>query len=135
MVNITYQEHNISDLLNHFKFSAVSQRIKKPKVNVSYYKIRWLSLNECVQRLVHLHGTLHEYFEREAMIQPTARLFVQSLKERLLYLFFLRRLLSEINVQCQRSNGLIFESYSKIQTLIATYLWQLRVSFLLRKYS
>ena len=53
----------------------------------------------------------------------------EDLKERLqdpkllLYLFFLQAylpLLSQINLQCQRRNALIFESYSKIQTIVAT---------------
>ena len=53
----------------------------------------------------------------------------EDLKERLqhpkilLYLFFLHAylpLLSQINVQCQRRNVVIFESYSKICTVVVT---------------
>ena len=54
----------IKDILNHFKYSAVSQRQLKAIVElteekyvklVSYHKIRWLSLNECVEQLVQLY--------------------------------------------------------------------------------
>ena len=78
---------------------------------VSYHKIRWLSRNECVQRLVHLHPTLCSYFEQEAHDMANRRAVrtkCEDLKERLqdpkllLYLFFLQAylpLLSRINVQ------------------------------------
>ena len=64
-------ENTIKDVLNHFKYSAVSQsqlksllelRDEKYVKLVSYHKIRWLSLNECVQRLSNLHTILCKYF-------------------------------------------------------------------------
>ena len=60
-------ENTIKDVLNHFRFSAVSQSQLKSILElreerfvklVSYHKIRWLSLNECVQRLSSLHAIL-----------------------------------------------------------------------------
>ena len=68
-------ETMIKDVLNHFKYSAVSQSQFKAIMElseekyiklVSYHKVRWLSLNECVQRLVQLHSVLCTYFENEA---------------------------------------------------------------------
>lgn len=134
-------EDTIKDILNHFKYSAVSQsqlksiiQLKEEKYIklVSYHKVRWLSLNECIQRLVSLHSVLCEYFEEQAH-DMTNRKIVRTKCENLLarlqdpefmlYLFFLHSylpLLSQINVYCQRKNGLIFESYSKIQTIITT---------------
>ena len=67
-------EAMIKDVLNHFKFSAVSQSQLKSIIElteekfvklVSYHKIRWLSLNECVRRLVQLHPILCAYFQQE----------------------------------------------------------------------
>lgn len=134
-------ENTIKDVLNHFKYSAVSQsqlksllELKEEKYIklVSYHKIRWLSLNECVQRLSSLHTVLCEYFEREMndkANRKAVRTKCEDLLERLrdpkflLYLLFLQAylpLLSEINVQCQKRNALIFQSCSKIQTIITT---------------
>ena len=82
--------------------------------------------------LVHLHGTLYEYFEHEAMDTDNRKAIqtkCRDLKEcflnpkLLLYVFFLQAylsFLSEINVLCQCRNGFIFESCSKIQNVIAT---------------
>jgi hypothetical protein len=134
-------EDTIKAVLNHFKYSAVSQsqlksilelKGKKYVKLVTYHKIRWLSLRDCVTRLVSLRPTLTEYFEQEAndrANRAVIRRNCNELYERLLdptfllYLFFLHAYLPivhEVNVQCQRRNGLIFESYSKILTLIRT---------------
>lgn len=134
-------ENTIKDVLNHFKYSAVSQsqlksllqlRDEKYVKLVSYHKIRWLSLNECVQRLSNLHTILCEYFERETndkANRKAVRTKCEDLLERLrdpkflLYLYFLQAylpLLSEVNVKCQKRNALIFQSCSKIQTIITT---------------
>ena len=60
-------ESMIKDVLNHFKYSAVSpsqfkaimELSKEKYVNlVSYHKVRWLSLKECVQRSEQLHSVL-----------------------------------------------------------------------------
>ena len=136
-------EAMIKDVLNHFKFSAVSQSQLKSIIElteekyvklVSYHKIRWLSLNECVQRLVQLNPILCAYFQQEVhdmANRAVVRKKCEDLKERLqdpkilLYLFFLHAylpLLSQINVQCQRRNAVIFESYSKICTVVVTLL-------------
>ena len=64
---------------------------------VSYHKIRLLSLNECVQRLVQLHPILCAYFQQEVhdmANHAVVRKKCEDLKERLqdpkilLYLFF-----------------------------------------------
>ena len=136
-------ETMIKDVLNHFKYSAVSQSQFKAIMElseekyiklVSYHKVRWLSLNECVQRLVQLHSVLCTYFENEAhdmSNRAVVRRKCVDLKERLqnpknlLYLYFLKAylpLLSQLNVYCQRKNSLIYEVYSKISTVTVTLL-------------
>ena len=133
----------IKDVLNHFKYSAVSQSQFKTIMDlsedkfiklISYHKIRWLSLNECVQRLVQLHTVLCTYLENESQDmsnRAVVRRKCVDLKERLqnpqnlLYLFFLKAylpLLSQINVQCQKRNSMIYEVYSKIRTVVVTLL-------------
>ena len=111
-------EAMIKDVLNHFTFSAVSQSQLKSIIElseekyvklVSYQKIRWLSLNECVQRLVQLHSILCAYFQQEVLDmanRAVVRKKCEDLKERLqvlrfFYIYFLHAylpLLSQINV-------------------------------------
>ena len=136
-------ESMIRDVLNHFKYSAVSQSQLKVIIElteekyvklVSYHKIRWLSLNECVQRLVRLHSILCTNFENEACDKANraaVRRKCNDLKERLqdpsnlLYLYFLQAylpLLTQINIQCQQRNSLIHEVYSRVNTVAVTLL-------------
>lgn len=115
-------KNTIKDVLNCFKFSAVSQSQLKSILElrkerfvrlVSYHNIRWLSLSECIQRLTSSHTVLCEYFERKMHDKANRRLVrikCEDLLTRLrdpkflLYVFFLKAylsFLSEINVQCQ----------------------------------
>lgn len=122
-------EDTIKAVLNHFKYSAVSQSQLKKIMElkdekyvklVTYHKVRWLSLSDCVARIVSLHSTLSQYFENEAVDRANRKAVQRKCKELyerlsdptlVLYLFFLHAylpVLSDVNVQCQRRNGLIF---------------------------
>ena len=101
---------------------------------VTYHKVRWLSLNECVQRLVDLLPEIVQFFEEESHSSrnsPAERRRLESIHERLvaaefqLYLFFLQGqlpIIAGINTQLQKSNQDLFTTYQKIKCFMQTLL-------------
>ena len=101
---------------------------------VTYHKVRWLSLNECVQRLVDLLPEIVLFFEEESHStrnSPSERARLENIHERLvcaefqLYLFFLKGqlpILAGINTQLQKSNQDMFTTYQKIKCFMQTFL-------------
>ena len=76
-------ESTIKDLLDHFKYSTVAQSKLKEicELNderftklIHYHKIRWLSLQDCIERIDRLHHELVEYLSQHQMIPKTENL-------------------------------------------------------------
>lgn len=138
-------EKTISDTLFFFKDSSVRRdEFKKLKdlvepdsphvAIVQYHKVRWLSLADCVSRIVLLLPLLVRYFEEQAQ-DTSNRLAVRnkcrdlhirlSMPKFHLYLFFLHPhldLLSSVNKFLQTSNLTLHTVYCKIQALLKTFI-------------
>lgn len=137
-------ERTISDTLFFFKDSSVRrdefQSLKalvepsSPHIAiVQYHKVRWLSLADCVDRLVKLLSLLVRYFEEQELDtanRQAVRAKCGDLKNRLsspkfqLYLFFLHpqsQELAKINKWLQTPNLPIHTVYSKIKTLLYVF--------------
>ena len=100
---------------------------------VLYHRVRWLSLSDCVSRVVQLLPLLVRYFEEQA-IDTHNRLAIQNKCQDLhvrvstpifhLYLFFLNPhldLLAKINKWLQSTNLTLNTVYCKIQALLRTF--------------
>ena len=97
-------------------------------------RVRWLSLNVCVQRLADLLPEIVSYFELEAhniLIRWSERANLQELYDKLvdpkfqLYLYFLQGrlpILAGINIQLQTKGQDLFTSYQKIADFKKTFL-------------
>ena len=93
---------------------------------VAYHRVRWLSLNDCVQRFVDLLPEIVRYFEEEAhnmSLRPAERSKMQEFYDELvhpefqLYLYFLQGklpTLASINRQLQDPNQDLFTAYQRI---------------------
>ena len=137
-------EKTIADTLFFFKYSPVRrEEFKKLKEMVEpdspyiyivqYHKVRWLSLADCVSRLVQLLPLLIQYFEEQALDtsnRPAVRSKCQDLHARLsmpklqLFLYFLHpqlNILASINRWLQSSNLTLHTVYSKIQAFLKTF--------------
>ena len=96
---------------------------------VSYHKIRWLSLEQCVDRIFNLYDHLREYFEKRSTDTNNRKLVrdrCHDLYERItdpkfvLYILFLKAylpLIGSINKACQRKDGLLYKSYAEVRSL------------------
>ena len=130
-------EATIKDILDHFKYSPVAQSKlreicelnSEPFVKlIEYHKVRWLSLEECIDRLHQLHDELGEYFESRSQdvdSRKSARDCCEDLYERLcdpsfnLYIAFLNfylPMLGELNQLFQEENVTLLYAYKKILT-------------------
>ena len=101
---------------------------------VAYHRVRWLSLNDCVQRFVDLLPEIVRYFEEEAhnmLLRPAERSKMQEFYDELvhpefqLYLYFLQgRLptLASINRQLQSHDQDLFTAYQKITCFSRVFL-------------
>lgn len=112
----------VDDIMRYFKNSHVRKEKLKELIDMSeeeheyqqlvqYHRVRWLSLNECVQRFADLLPEIVQYFEHESQntaIRPSERAKLQEFHDELvdpmfqLYLYFLQGrlpLLASINTQ------------------------------------
>ena len=92
---------------------------------VTYHKVRWLTLNDCVQRFTDLLPEIVNYFEQEAQNaanRPSEHAKLQEIHDGIvdpqfqLYLYFLQGrlpILANINTQLQKGNQDLFTSYRK----------------------
>lgn len=71
---------------------------------LKFFKIRWLSMLECVKRVLELYPALENFFDEEAITVPEAKLIQQRMKNRfnLLFLQFLEFILP-IVVKCNEA--------------------------------
>ena len=127
----------VDGVMRHFKNSHVRREKLKVIIELSdegreyhqlvaYHRVRWLSLNVCVQRLADLLPEIVSYFELEAhstSIRRSERANLQELYDELvdpkfqLYLYFLQGrlpILAGINIQLQTKGQDLFTSYQKI---------------------
>ena len=94
---------------------------------VTYHRVRWLSLNDCVQHFVDILPEIVRYFEEEAhnmLLRPAEHLKVQEFYDELvvhsefqLSLYFLQGTLptpAGINRQLQNPDQDLFTAYQKI---------------------
>ena len=100
---------------------------------VQYHKVRWLSLSDCVSRMVKLLPLLVRYFEEQAQDtknRQAVRAKCRDLHARLsmplfhLYLYFLDPqldLLAKMNKWLQSTKLTLNAVYCKIQALIKTF--------------
>ena len=137
-------EKTVSDTLFFFKDSSVRRdeftHLKElvepdsPHIRlVQYHKVRWLSLSDCVSRLVMLLPLLVQYFEEQAndtQNRQAVRNKCQDLHARLsqplfqLYLYFLAphlELLSGLNKWLQNTKLTLHTVYSKVQALMKSF--------------
>ena len=137
-------EKTVSDTLFFFRDSSVRRdefiHLKElvepdsPHIKlVQYHKVRWLSLSDCVSRLVKLLPLLVRYFEEQAndtQNRLAVRSKCQDLHARLslpllqLYLYFLvphLELLSGVNKWLQNMKLTLHTVYSKVQALVKTF--------------
>ena len=101
---------------------------------VTYHKVRWLSLNECVQRFTDLLPEICQFFEEESHRSRNSvaeRTRLGEIHQKLvsaefqLYLFFLQGqlpIIAGINTQLQKSNQDLFTTYQKIKCFMQTLL-------------
>ena len=98
-----------------------------------YHKVRWLSLSDCVSRLVKLLPLLVQYFDEQTN-DTQNRIAVRNKCEDLhfhlslplfhLYLYFLvpqLELLSGVNKWLQNTKLTLHALYSKVQALVKTF--------------
>ena len=137
-------EKTLSDTLFFFKDSSVRRDEFKglkelvdpesPLVSiVLYHRVRWLSLSDCVSRMVQLLPLLVRYFEEQAedtQNRQAVRAKCRDLHVRLsmptfhLYLYFLNPhldLLAKINKWLQSTQLTLNAVYCKIQALLKTF--------------
>ena len=138
--------HNtVDDVMRYFKNSHVrkeklqaiiemSEEEHEYQQLVTYHKVWWLSLNDCVQRFTDLLPEIVRYFEQEE--QNTANRPSECAKlpefhngivdpQFQLYLYFLQSrlpILASINTQLQKSNQDLFTSYQKIASFKNAFL-------------
>lgn len=135
----------VDAVMNHFKNSHVrkekltaiiemSDNEHEYQQLVAYHRVRWLSLNDCVQRFTDLLPEIVSYFELQAhttSIRLSERAKLQELYDGLvdpafqLYLYFLRGrlpILASINTQLQKKDQDLFTSYQKIDGFKKTFL-------------
>ena len=128
----------VDDVMKHFKNSHVRKEKLQEILEMSaeeheyqqlvqYHGVRWLSLNDCVQRFTDLLPEIVLYFEQEAhntAIRVSERTKLQEFYDELvdpafqLYLYFLKGrlpLLANINTQLQKSEHDLFTAYQKIR--------------------
>ena len=135
----------VDDVMRYFKNSHVrkeklqviiemSEEEHEYQQLVTYHKVRWLSLNDCVQRFTDLLPEIVCYFEQEAQNttnRPSERAKLQEIHDAVvdpefqLYLYFLQGrlpILANINTQLQKSNQDLFTSYQKIASFKNAFL-------------
>ena len=97
---------------------------------VQYHRVRWLSLADCVGRVVHLLPVLVRYFILDRSNRPAITNKYRNLHSRLskprfqLYLYFLKlqlELLANINKWLQRPS-LSIHVYSKSKALLSAFI-------------
>ena len=138
-------EKTLSDTLFFFKDSPVRRdEFKKLKelvepesphlMIIQYHKVRWLSLADCVSRVVKLLPLLVRYFEEQAedtQNRPAVRSKCRDLHVRLsepdfqLYLYFLNPhldLLAHVNKWLQSTQLTLHTVYCKIQALYKSFI-------------
>ncbi len=138
-------EKTLSDTLFFFKDSSVRrdefrglQELVEPDSPlmsiVVYHKVRWLSLSDCVSRMVQLLPLLVQYFEKQAedtQNRQAVRVKCRDLHVRVsmptfhLYLYFLNPhldLLAKINKWLQSTQLTLNAVYCKIQALLKTFI-------------
>ena len=137
-------EKTVSDTLFFFRDSSVRRdefiHLKElvepdsPHIKlVQYHKVRWLSLSDCVSRLVKLVPLLVQYFveqTNDTQNRIAVRNKCQDLHSRLslplfqLYLYFLvpqLELLSGVNKWLQNTKLTLHTVYSRVQALVKTF--------------
>ena len=135
----------VDDVMRHFKNSHVRKEKLKDLIEMSgeeheyqqlvqYHRVRWLSLNDCVQRFSDLLPEIVQYFEHEAQntsVRPSERAKLQEFHDELvepsfqLYLLFLQGrlpLLASINTQLQKRNQDMYTVYQKIFSFKCAFL-------------
>ena len=135
----------VDDVMKHFKNSHVHKQKLKALIDMSdgeheyqqlvqYHRVRWLSLNDCVQRFSDLIPEIVQYFEHEVQnttIRPSERAKLQEFYDELvdptfqLYLYFLQGhlpLLASMNMQLQKRNQYLFTVYQKISSFKSAFL-------------
>ena len=135
----------VDDVMRYFKNSHVrkeklqaiiemSEEKHEYQQLVTYHKVRWLSLNDCVQRFTDLLPGIVCYFEQEAQNttnRPSERAKLQEIHDAVvdlefqLYLYFLQGrlpILTNINTQLQKSNQDLFTSYQKVASFKNAFL-------------
>ena len=135
----------VDDVMRHFQNSHVRKEKLKDLIEMSgeeheyqqlvqYHRVRWLSLNDCVQRFSDLLPEIVQYFEHEAQnttVRPSERAKLQEFYDELvepsfqLYLYFLQGrlpLLASINTQLQKRNQDMFTVYQKIFSFKCAFL-------------
>ena len=137
-------EKTVADTLFFFKdssvrrdeFSSLKDLVEPDSPHVAivqYHKIRWLSLADCVSRLVKLLPLLVRYFEEQSLDtsnRQAVRTKCADLNSRLsdpkfqLYLFFLHpqlEALAKINKWLQTPSLPLHTVYGKIKALLLTF--------------
>ena len=130
----SYVEQTIKKVLDYFSYSSAKKskfedllHMHEKYVNlIRYHRVRWLSLQACVERILELLPELLQFFEegQHNMAYPKAeRKRCEELYEALsnheflLYIHFLDgqlSMLSNINKQLQLNNQTLYETYRKI---------------------
>ena len=131
----SFVEKTIKDILNNFRWSGVKKQEfedlcslndEKYKSLVTYHRVRWLSLESCVNRISELLQPLATYFDDQAnshAVSPAERKRNQDLYDRvsspefLLYLYFLKSQLpqlADINRELQKKNQTLYATYRRI---------------------
>ena len=141
---MTFKKRTPSDTLYYFKASSVRRdefKLLKEMVEpesplvavVLYHRVRWLSLSDCVSRVVQLQPLLVRYFEEQAQDthnRPAVRSKCRDLHARVsmprfhLYIFFLNPhldRLAKINKWLQSTHLTLNTVYCKIQALLKSF--------------
>ena len=137
----SWVEKTVKDIMDHFYFSAVRKHkfleiqaaSDKCRNIVRYHRVRWLSLQSCVDRIVENLQPLAQYFDEEShsmAIKKSDRTNCAKLYETisnpefLLYLYFLQGQLSQladINIELQASKQTLFATYRRMFQFMRVY--------------